>query len=898
MTHEENRLHQHHNERTHDWLRWGPYLSERQWGTVREDYSPNGDAWQYFPFDHARSRTYRWGEDGLAGFCDKYCNLCFSVALWNHNDPFLKERLYGLTGPQGNHGEDVKELYYYLDATPTNSYLKHLYKYPQNPFPYYEVLTENQQRNRETQEYELLDTNLFANNQYFDVFTEYAKADAEDICIRITLHNRGEKTAEIDLLPTLWFRNSWKFDLISERPTIELLDTGSEDYGCVKTTHEHTGGSMYLYFEKPDRTLFCENETNRKRIWGTENTYDRPKDAINDAVINDEYGIFEGIKEGTKFSPQYRLKIRGGANKEIRLRLSYEEMDNPLGRGHAATFTRRKKEADKFYETLHGEEDNEDLHNIQRQAFAGLLWTKQFYYYDLNEWLDGDENQPAPPESRQDGRNSNWRTLFNKDILSMPDKWEYPWYAAWDSAFHMVPLSLLDPDWAKDQLVLFLREWYQHPNGQLPAYEWNFSDVNPPVHAWACMRVYRLEEERTGKQDITFLKRVFQKLTLNFTWWVNRKDHNENNIFQGGFLGLDNIGVFDRSSDIPGGGVLQQVDGTSWMAMYSLNMLDMAMEIALHDESYEDVATKFFEHFVHISAAINQFEEDFPSAWDDDEGFYYDMVEMPDGRSIPLKVRSLVGLTSFFATMILDWKRLEQLPHFRKRLEWFRNYREERGQYMVIEKYEEGQDILLSLVPRERLERMMHALLDHEEFYAPGGIRSLSKKHEDGYSVRIDGQEFGLSYEPAESRTAIFGGNSNWRGPVWLPMNYLIIQSMEVYCEYYGDEIRVPCPEGSGNEINFEEVAERLRKRLIAIFRRGEEDRRPVHGTDEVYATDPHFRDLLLFYEYFHGDNSRGMGAAHQTGWTGLVAELIRRRSRKGKVSITKLYAGVDSEEE
>ena len=896
MTHEENRLHQHHNEHTQDWLRWGPYLSERQWGTVREDYSAHGDAWQYFPFDHARSRVYRWGEDGIAGLCDKYCNLCFSVAMWNHRDPFLKERLYGLSGPQGNHGEDVKELYYYLDATPTNSYLKQLYKYPQRSFPYYELLSENKQRDRQAKEYELLDTNILADNKYFDVVTEYAKADADDICIRITVHNRSEETAVLDLLPTLWFRNSWKFELIEERPTIELLDTGNDEYGCVKTTHEHTGGSMYLYFETPKRTLFCENETNTQRIWGKKNKYDRPKDAINDAVIGDDYVKFDGIEEGTKFSPQYHLKIKGGGSKQLRLRLCYEKTENPLGRGHAATFTRRKKEADRFYETLQGEEDNDDLHNIQRQAFAGLLWTKQFYYYDVNEWLDGDENQITPPKQRKEGRNSNWRTLFNKDILSMPDKWEYPWYAAWDSAFHMVPLSLLDPTWAKDQLILFLREWYQHPNGQLPAYEWNFGDVNPPVHAWACMRVYRLEQERTGKQDIVFLKRVFQKLTLNFTWWVNRKDHNENNIFQGGFLGLDNIGVFDRSSDIPGGGVLQQVDGTSWMAMYALNMLDMAMEIALHDESYEDVATKFFEHFVHISAAINQFEEDFPGSWDDDEGFYYDMVEMPDGESIPLKVRSLVGLTSFFANMVLDWERLEQLPHFRKRLEWFRNYRQERGQYLVIEKYEEGKDILLSLIPRKRLERMMHALLDSEEFYAPGGIRSLSKIHKDGYSVTIDGREFGLSYEPAESETAIFGGNSNWRGPIWFPMNYLIIQSMEVYCRYYGDEIQVPCPEGSRNKVNFEEIAERLRQRLIGIFRKDKDGHRAVHGTDELYATDPHFKDLLLFYEYFHGDTSRGMGAAHQTGWTGLVAELIRRRSQKTGVSFQKLYEDVEEE--
>ena len=876
MNNEQRRLHEHHVDRTKDWLRWGPYLSERQWATVREDYSEGGDVWEHFPFDHARSRTYRWGEDGIAGISDKYCNLCFAVALWNRRDPFLKERLYGLTGPQGNHGEDVKELYYYLDATPSNSYLKHLYKYPQREFPYDHLLRENQQRDRETGEFEILDTSLFKDGEYFDVVTEYAKADAHDLCIRITVHNRHDKAAELDVLPTLWMRNSWKFELIHERPVIKTVE-GGDNYGAVQTHHPHTGANMFLYFQEPERTLFCENETNAVRIWGApENEFDRPKDAINDAVIGGDFSKFEGVTEGTKFSPLYRLKIEGGKSLELRLRLSEDAVAKPFGRSFSGTFTRRKREADQFHERLHGDID-EDLANIQRQAFAGLLWTKQFYFYDVNEWLDGDENQPRPPAARKKGRNSNWRTLFNKDIVSMPDKWEYPWYAAWDSAFHMVPLALLDAAWAKDQLVLFLREWYQHPNGQLPAYEWNFGDVNPPVHAWACMKVFRLEREMTGKQDITFLKRVFQKLTLNFTWWVNRKDHNDNNIFQGGFLGLDNIGVFDRSKDIPGGGVLQQVDGTSWMAMYSLNMLDMAMEIALHDESYEDVATKFFEHFVHISSAINQFEEDFPSAWDDEEGFYYDMVEMPGGKTIPLKVRSLVGLTSFFATMVLDWERLEQLPHFRKRLEWFRNYRKERGQYLVIEDYEPGTDTLLSLVPRKRLERMMVPLLDEREFYSPGGIRSLSKTHADGYSVEIAGQRFGLSYEPAESRTNLFGGNSNWRGPVWFPMNYLIIQSMETYCNYYGDRLTFDCPEGSGDKLTFDQVAMRLRERLVGIFQRDEDGRRRVHGSETEYATDPHFRDLLLFYEYFHGESGRGMGANHQTGWTGLVAEMIRR---------------------
>ena len=856
------------------WLKWGPYLSERQWGTVREDYSDHGTAWDYFPHDHARSRVYRWGEDGLAGISDDFCNICFSVALWNGQDPIIKERMFGLTGPEGNHAEDVKELYYYLDNTPTHSYMKHLYKYPQAAFPYGDLVGTNAHRSKAELEYELLDTGVFDDGKYFDVFTEYAKADEEDILIKITIHNRGKDSAPITVLPTLWLRNLWDYGLISEKPSLTLTEE-KKDYNCVEVKHKKLG-DYFLYYENSERTLFTENETNTQKVFGYPNEQPFVKDSINDAVVNGDFELLEGKKSGTKCSPLYHLTIKGQGKAEIRLRLSStKHKGNPLTKAFTTVFNNRLKEADDFYSTYIEEKKTDDLKNIQRQAFAGMLWTKQYFNIDIPRWLNGDPGHPAPPESRKTGRNRDWMTLNNEDIISMPDKWEYPWYAAWDSAFHCVPIAMIDAEFAKNQLILFLREWYMKPNGQIPAYEWAFGDVNPPVHAWSCLQVYRLEKEQKGKGDIVFLKRVFQKLLINFTWWVNRKDHNDNNIFEGGFLGLDNIGIFDRSAAIPGGGHLEQADGTSWMAMYCLNMLDMALEIAEQDISFEDVATKFFEHFVFIAESLNRIADDWTGSWDEEEGFFYDILALPDGRYIPLKVRSLVGLSTLFATLVLSKERLAKLPDFKKRLKWFRKYRQKNQFYAVIEELEENEDILLSLIPKERLRKMLGALLDEKEFLSEGGIRALSKIHETPYQTVINGEHFGLKYEPAESSIGLFGGNSNWRGPVWMPMNYLIVQSLQEFYKYYQDDLKVECPTGSENYRNLQDVSLDLSRRLTSLFQANKEGQRPIHQLHPIYQNDPHFKDLILFYEYFHGDNGRGVGATHQTGWTGVVAELI-----------------------
>ncbi len=856
------------------WLKWGPYLSERQWGTVREDYSADGSAWDFFPHDHARSRVYRWGEDGIAGISDELCNLCFSVAMWNGKDPIIKERLFGLTGSQGNHGEDVKELYYYLDSTPTHSYMKHLYKYPQAEFPYEELVRVNKNRSKHEGEYELLDTGIFNENRYFDVFTEYAKADNEDILIKITIYNRGPEEAPISVLPTLWLRNRWSFGLMDSKPTINLIHK-NRNASYVQLSHQGIN-DYYLYFQEPQHTLFTENETNAERIFGLPNAHPFVKDAINNAVVNRNFDLFEDKTDGTKFSPVYELKIAAGESHEIRLRLSKSKLDKKaLTSDFETIFTNRLDEANVFYNELFVEDP--ELKNIQRQAFAGMLWSKQYYNIDIPRWINGDPGQTPPPKSRKKGRNHEWASLNNEDIISMPDKWEYPWYAAWDLAFHCIPLAMVDPGFAKSQLILFLREWYMRPNGQLPAYEWSFSDVNPPVHAWACLKVYRIEKKNNGKGDVDFLKKAFQKLLINFTWWVNRKDHNDNNVFEGGFLGLDNIGVFDRSSFIPGGGHLEQADGTSWMAMYCLNMLDMALEIAQVDNSFEDVATKFFEHFVYIAESLNRMGEDWTGAWDEAEGFFYDILAKKDGKYIPLKVRSLVGLSSFFATLVLDQERLKNVPDFMKRLKWFRNYRITNNSYLAIEELNEGQDILLSLTPRKRLEKLLTSLLDPAEFLSSGGIRSLSKIHETPYSVKIDGADYGLQYEPGESSSHLFGGNSNWRGPVWMPMNYLLIQSLLELYKYYGNSVITACPAGCDRLVNLDQVANDISIGLISLFKRDTEGKRPVHGANPLYQNDPHFMDLILFYEYFHGDTGRGTGASHQTGWTGLVAELIDR---------------------
>lgn len=868
------------------WKKWGPYLSERQWGTVREDYSEGGNAWDYFPHDHARSRVYRWGEDGIAGISDDMQRICFGLTLWNGKDPILKERLFGLTGNEGNHGEDVKELYYYLDSTPTHSYMKHLYKYPQGEFPYADLLNTNRNRNRFEPEYEILDTGVFANNKYFDVFTEYAKNDTEDMLIRITVHNRAAEAADITVLPTLWMRNLWDFGMMNNKPLICLKES-HEDFDMVKVDH-YWVGEYHLYFEKPALTLFTENETNKERLYNQPNRSAFVKDSFHHAVINNDYALFNGKTEGTKFAPLYKYHISGQSSVTIKLRLSKHSLrSTPFGKDFDKLFNTRIKEADEFYNDI-TETATDDQRNIQRQAFAGMMWSKQYFNIDIPRWLNGDPGNPAPPESRKTGRNHEWHTLNNEDIISMPDKWEYPWYAAWDLAFHCVPITMVDPHFAKEQLILFLREWYMHPNGQLPAYEWAFGDVNPPVHAWSCLQVYKIEKNKTGNGDIGFLKRVFQKLLINFTWWVNRKDHKGNNVFEGGFLGLDNIGVFDRSNMIPGGGVLEQADGTAWMAMYCLNMLEMALEIAQHDDTYEDVTTKFFEHFVYIAESLNRIGENWTGSWDDDEGFFYDVLAMPDGRYIPVKVRSLVGLSTLFASLVLKKDMLNKVPDFHKRLKWFQQYREKNKQYLVIEELNDHDDILLSLVPKSRLEKLMKALLDENEFLSPGGIRSISKIHEHGYSVHIDGQEFGLDYQPAEGTSSLFGGNSNWRGPIWMPMNYLLVQALQTLSEYHKDELKVELPTGSGNVVCLNDVSRDLAKRLVSIFEKDENGMRRANADHSVYQNNEHFKDLVLFYEYFHGDTARGVGASHQTGWTGVVAELINRINLTEKPVISK----------
>ena len=855
------------------WLEWGPYLSERQWGTVREDYSEHGEAWDYFPHDHARSRVYRWGEDGIAGITDRHNAICFAVALWNGKDPILKERLFGLTGPQGNHGEDCKELYYYLDSTPTHSYMKHLYKYPQGEFPYEDLVRTSSNRGKQDLEYEILDTGIFNENRYFDVFTEYAKADDEDILVKITVHNRGPEASDITVMPTLWLRNLWSFGQAEGKHSIKKKKATAK-YGAAELIHPKLG-SYQFYFEKPDQWLFTNNETNKERLFGVPNETPYVKDLFHDAVISNNFQLTKAVKEGSKFSPMYQEKVPSGKRIEIRLRLSKKaHTGNPLTGDFDAVFAARLADADQFYKQfIKG--SCKDTANIQRQAFAGMLWSKQYFNIDMETWLDGDPGQPAPPERRKHGRNNNWRTLNNEDIISMPDKWEYPWYAVWDLAFHCVPLAMLDPEFAKDQLVLILREWYMAPSGQIPAYEWAFSDVNPPDQAWAAYKIYEIDKKKTGKGDIDFLKRVFNKLSINFTWWVNRKDRNENNVFEGGFLGLDNIGVFDRSSQIPGGGFLEQADGTAWMAMYALNMLQIGLEISMHDSSYEDMCTKYFEHFIYIAASLNRIGDDWQGSWDEKEGFFYDVLVLPNENYIPIKVRSLVGLMTLNSVLVIPYKKLKKLKNFYNGVKWFRNYRKKNGKYMVIEELEEGKDLLLSLVPKKRMKKLLKALLDPKEFLSTYGIRALSKIHENPYSIMIEGQLFDVKYDPAESSTHLFGGNSNWRGPIWMPMNFLFVQSLLEYYKYYGNDLKVICPSAVNKKLNLKEVSDEINNRLVNMFKKDEEGNRPIHALHQDWYRDDNFKDLVLFYEYFHGDNGRGVGATHQTGWTGCVAHLI-----------------------
>ena len=869
-------------ERTKNWKRWGPYLSERQWGTVREDYSPDGAAWDHFSHEHARSRAYRWGEDGLLGFTDRQCRLCFALALWNGKDPILKERLFGLTGPQGNHGEDVKELYYYLDATPTYSYAKALYKYPQREFPYQALVQENGRRGKHELEYELVDTGVFDENRYFDVQVEYAKAGPEDTLIRITAANRGPEPAELHLLPTLWFRNHWSWGRTSEehgpKPSIHAAMRGT---GPIQLVAEHRELGAYALsveaskeHERPE-LLFTDNETNLERLWGSPNPAPHVKDAFHEHVIAGKAGAVNLERVGTKAAVHFRLWLGAGASTTLRLRLSagFTPSRTPFGSDFDEVFRARIAEADEFYAERIPAALTADERLVARQAYAGLLWSKQFYHYVVPHWLDGDPAQPAPPDQRKNGRNADWPHLYNRDLISMPDKWEYPWYAAWDLAFHMLPFARIDPDFAKQQLELFLREWYMHPNGQIPAYEWALSDVNPPVHAWAAWRVYK-KSGKSGARDVDFLKRVFHKLLLNFNWWVNRKDKSGKHIFSGGFLGLDNIGVFDRSAPLPSGGYLDQADGTAWMAFYCGTMLSMALELARNDRSYEDLASKFFEHYVSIVDAMNTLGG--TGLWNEQDGFYHDEMHI-GAQTIPLRVRSLVGLIPLIAVEIIDKETVEQLEGFQKRSRWFLENRSDLARHIGYLECSASRDhFLLSIPSRARLERVLRYLLDESEFLSPFGIRSLSRVHEETpYVLALEGREYRVDYTPAEGNTSLFGGNSNWRGPIWFPINFLLIEALERYHHYYGDTLEVECPTGSGRKMNLECVARELATRLARPFLPDESGARPCHGGDPRYRDDPHWRELVLFHEYFHAETGRGAGASHQTGWTALVASLL-----------------------
>ena len=864
------------------WKRWGPYLSERQWSSVREDYSATGDAWGHFPHDHARSRVYRWGEDGLLGICDRQGRLCFSIALWNGRDPILKERLFGVTGPEGNHGEDVKEEYFYLDSTPTHSYLKALYKYPQAEFPYEQLLAENRRRGRGDREFDLADSGIFEGGRYFDVVVEYAKASPNDILVRITVTNRGPEAASLDLLPTLWFRNTWGWGRDGEgywtKPTMKRASKTS-----VLTDHESLG--LFRFdVETAAELLFTDNETNAARLFGAKNASPHVKDAFHEYVIHGRKDAINPAEEGTKVAARHRLSVPAFGTEVVRLRLSHidEEPKAPFGPEFDAIFARRIAEADAFYATKIPASATPEEKAVMRQGYAGLMWTKQFYHYVVRDWLEGDPASPAAPPGRDHARNHDWKHMHCRDVISMPDKWEYPWFAAWDLAFHMVPLARIDPDFAKEQLLLFLREWYMHPNGQLPAYEWNFGDVNPPVHAWAAFRVYKIGAEK-GQRDRKFLERVFQKLLINFTWWVNRKDAEGNNLFGGGFLGLDNVGVFDRSKPLPVNGQLAQADGTAWMAFYCSTMLSIALELARENPAYEDMASKFFEHFVAISDAMNTFGG--TGLWDEVDGFYYDQLVFAGGerglrRVMPLRLRSMVGITPLFAAGIIEEDDFEKLPGFAKRTRWFIENRADLAGHIsyVTDAHTAHEHRLLAIPSKERLVRVLSRVLDEREFLAPYGVRSLSIAHgeETPYTLRLGEEEFRVQYVPGESDTGLFGGNSNWRGPIWFPVNYLLVEALERYHHFYGDTLKVECPTGSGVMMNLKEVAREIGNRLAHLFLPDQNGRRPFWGDGRQYA-DPAFRDLVLFHEYFDPDTGRGCGASHQTGWTALVLRLLEK---------------------
>ena len=855
------------------WKKWGPYVTDRQWGTVREDYSENGTAWEFISHDMARSKAYRWGEEGIAGISDNDQFLCFAVALWNKKDPIIKERYFGLSGNEGNHGEDVKELYYYLDSTPTHSYMKMLYKYPQNEYPYQWLVEENSRRSKSEPEFELIDTGIFNEDKYFDVFTEYAKGAENDLLIKITVHNRGNEDASLNVLPTLWFRNTWEWGYDDYKP--QMMSTND---GNITINHKHLG-QYTLHLDEKVELLFCDNETNLKKLYGVENKNHFTKDGVNEYLVHGNRSAININAQGTKVAANYDITIKAGESKSICLRLeSKAEVVNAFD-DFESIFQQRFQEANVFYNELQNEIKSDDEKLVQRQAFAGMLWSKQFFYYDVEQWIKGDPAEPAPPPQRKKGRNHEWMHLNNNDIISMPDKWEYPWYAAWDLAFHCIPLSIVDAHFAKHQLSLLTKEWYMHPNGQFPAYEWALGDVNPPVHAWATWRVYSIDKRNNdGKGDIAFLESVYHKLLLNFTWWVNRKDAEGNNIFQGGFLGLDNIGVFDRSAPLPTGGYIEQADGTSWMAMYSLNLMRISLELALSNPVYQDMATKFFEHFLYIAGAMANMGMEDAGLWDEDDQFFYDVLNLPNNGREKLKVRSMVGLIPLFAVEVLDHKFLEEVPEFARRLKWFLDNRPELAS--LVSRWQEknvGEKHLLSLLRGHRMKKILNRMLDEKEFFSEYGIRGISKFHEEHpFEVWVNGNKFSVEYAPGESTTNLFGGNSNWRGPVWMPLNFLIVESLQRFHYYYGDDFKVECPTGSGNFMTLDQVADEISARLSNLFLRNELGVRPMNGNYDKLQHDPHFNNYILFYEYFHGDSGRGVGASHQTGWTGLVAKLLQ----------------------
>jgi mannosylglycerate hydrolase MGH1-like protein/glycosyl hydrolase family 63 len=862
------------------WKRWGPYLSERAWGSVREDYSPGGTAWDYFPHDHARSRAYRWNEDGLAGICDRHQRICFAIALWNGRDAILKERLFGLTGSEGNHGEDVKEYYFYVDSTPTHSYMKFLYKYPQAAFPYADLVERNRSRGKHEPEYELVDTGVFDNHRYFDVEVEYAKADPEDILIQVHVINRSREAASLDLLPTIWFRNTWSWTSGAVRPSLQRAPGADAAVQLDEETH----GRRWLHCEGRPALLFTDNETNTKRVFGAETASPWTKDAFHRCIVEGESRAVNPAQQGTKAAAHYHLEIGPGERATIRLRFNGTAPADakPFDRAFDERIADRTREADEFYASVLPSSLSPDARAVARQAFAGLLWSKQFYHYVVKDWMEGDPAQPAPPSERHRGRNREWTHVYNADVISMPDKWEYPWYAAWDLAFHCVALAPVDADFAKEQLTLLLREWYMHPNGQLPAYEWAFGDVNPPVHAWAAWRVYKIEQKRRGTGDLQFLARVFHKLLLNFTWWVNRKDAEGMNVFQGGFLGLDNIGVFDRSAPLPTGGHLEQSDGTSWMAMYALNMLAIAMELARHDASYEDVASKFWEHFLNIAHAMSGGRlhgGEGHDLWDDEDGFFYDVLHLPDDSRRPLKIRSLVGLIPLLAVQTLEPASLERHDGFKRRLDWFIEHRPDlTGNVACMRTPGHGERRLLAILDGDRLRQVLRVMLDEREFLSPYGIRAISQVHRDRpYVLQVNGHEYRVDYEPAESTSGLFGGNSNWRGPIWFPINFLIIEALQKFHHYWGDAYTVECPTGSGRFMTLAGVAREISMRLTRIFLNDDQGRRAVFGPRALFQTDPAWHDLIPFHEYFHGDTGAGVGASHQTGWTALVAKLLQQ---------------------